>query len=129
MLDEVAWLFNLRGSDIDYNPGTCYLRYSPFWQSGTHIHVRSSAVFFAYSVITKDTAVLFIESKQLDEDARKYLGDAVEIRPYEDIFDYLKGLPETLGLDGSKDGVSCSSCTFLPSTSFAHVATLPLFFC
>ena len=22
MLDEVAWLFNLRGSDVDYNPGT-----------------------------------------------------------------------------------------------------------
>ncbi len=21
MLDEVAWLFNLRGSDIDFNPG------------------------------------------------------------------------------------------------------------
>lgn len=21
MLDEVAWLFNLRGSDVDYNPG------------------------------------------------------------------------------------------------------------
>jgi Xaa-Pro aminopeptidase len=30
-LDEIAWLFNLRGSDIDYNP-----------------------VFFAYSVITLD---------------------------------------------------------------------------
>ena len=26
MLDEVAWLFNLRGSDIDFNPGafTCH---------------------------------------------------------------------------------------------------------
>lgn len=23
MLDEVAWLFNLRGSDIDFNPGIC----------------------------------------------------------------------------------------------------------
>lgn len=23
MLDEVAWLFNMRGSDVDYNPGTC----------------------------------------------------------------------------------------------------------
>lgn len=23
MLDEVAWLFNLRGSDIDFNPGSC----------------------------------------------------------------------------------------------------------
>ena len=22
MLDEVAWLFNLRGADIDFNPGT-----------------------------------------------------------------------------------------------------------
>lgn len=22
MLDEVAWLFNLRGTDIDFNPGT-----------------------------------------------------------------------------------------------------------
>lgn len=21
MLDEIAWLFNMRGSDIDYNPG------------------------------------------------------------------------------------------------------------
>lgn len=21
MLDEVAWLFNLRGSDVEYNPG------------------------------------------------------------------------------------------------------------
>lgn len=31
-LDEVAWLFNLRGSDIEYNP-----------------------VFFAYSVITLES--------------------------------------------------------------------------
>lgn len=23
MLDEVAWLFNLRGADIDFNPGEC----------------------------------------------------------------------------------------------------------
>jgi hypothetical protein len=25
MLDEVAWLFNLRGSDIDFNPGKTHL--------------------------------------------------------------------------------------------------------
>ena len=23
MLDEVAWLFNLRGTDVDFNPGVC----------------------------------------------------------------------------------------------------------
>ena len=27
MLDEVAWLFNLRGSDINYNPGMYSVRY------------------------------------------------------------------------------------------------------
>lgn len=28
MLDEVAWLFNLRGTDIDFNPGACITRFS-----------------------------------------------------------------------------------------------------
>lgn len=28
MLDEVAWLFNLRGSDINYNPGMYSVRWS-----------------------------------------------------------------------------------------------------
>lgn len=30
MLDEVAWLFNLRGSDIDYNPGKQLCPISPY---------------------------------------------------------------------------------------------------
>lgn len=30
MLDETAWLFNLRGSDIEYNPGTLQFIYAPF---------------------------------------------------------------------------------------------------
>ncbi|KAF8804633.1 Creatinase/aminopeptidase [Phlegmacium glaucopus] len=75
MLDEVAWLFNLRGSDIDFNP-----------------------VFFAYAVITTNTVALFIRQEQLNEAARQYLGDHVEIRPYESFFDYLEGLAGTLDL-------------------------------
>ncbi|TEB29897.1 putative Xaa-Pro aminopeptidase P [Coprinellus micaceus] len=81
MLDEVAWLFNLRGSDIDFNP-----------------------VFFAYAAVETDRTILFIESKQLDDAAKQYLGNDVEIRPYEELFTYLKSLPKALGLDGSKDG-------------------------
>ncbi|KAG8997408.1 hypothetical protein FRB94_007685 [Tulasnella sp. JGI-2019a] len=42
MLDEVAWLFNLRGSDIDFNP-----------------------VFFAYAVVTTTTSTLYIDPAQL----------------------------------------------------------------
>lgn len=67
MLDEVAWLFNLRGSDIAYNP-----------------------VFFAYAVVTQDSVTLFVEKDQLDEAARQTLGDAVVIQPYSSFFDYLR---------------------------------------
>ncbi|KAG6866506.1 hypothetical protein C0991_003050 [Blastosporella zonata] len=79
MLDEVAWLFNLRGSDIDYNP-----------------------VFFAYAVVTLDSVNLFVEKAQLSQDSLKYLGDDINIRPYDTFFDYLKQLPSVLTLDEEK---------------------------
>ncbi|KAF9566554.1 Creatinase/aminopeptidase [Agrocybe pediades] len=75
MLDEVAWLFNLRGSDIDFNP-----------------------VFFSYAVITEDKVVLFINQEQLDESAKKYFGTHVEIKAYTEFFPYLQGLAGSLEL-------------------------------
>jgi len=75
MLDEVAWLFNLRGSDIDFNP-----------------------VFFSYAIVTLDQATLFIDDKQLGDGAQKYLEEKIDIKPYNSFFDYLKGLPGTLEL-------------------------------
>ena len=50
-LDETAWLFNLRGSDIPFNP-----------------------VFFAYTILTQDSICLFVEEEQLSSSARKQLG-------------------------------------------------------
>ncbi|KAI0341347.1 Creatinase/aminopeptidase [Trametopsis cervina] len=78
MLDEVAWLFNLRGSDIDYNP-----------------------VFFAYAAVTQTSAILFINPAQVTDTVRAHLGSAVEIRPYSDFFTYLSGTGAELEL--SKD--------------------------
>lgn len=69
MLDEVAWLLNLRGSDIDYNP-----------------------VFFAYVIVTDDKAVLFVNPAQVDDSVRHSLGDFVQILSYDAFFPYLKGL-------------------------------------
>ena len=92
MLDEVAWLFNLRGSDIDFNPG----------ESGRVPSKKGTKpfflVFFAYTVITTEKTLLFIRQEQLNDAAREYLGDQVEIRPYDSFFDYLKGLAGTLDL-------------------------------
>jgi len=49
-------------------------------------------------VITTDKTVLFIRQSQLNEAAREYLGDHVEIRPYDSFFDYLKELAGILDL-------------------------------
>ena len=75
MLDEVAWLFNLRGTDIDFNP-----------------------VFFAYAVVTQDKVLLFVNAAQVNDTVRAHLGDAVEIRPYDEFFAYLSGLGAELEL-------------------------------
>ncbi|KAH6604100.1 hypothetical protein Trco_007546 [Trichoderma cornu-damae] len=64
MLDEVAWLFNLRGSDIPYNP-----------------------VFFSYAVITPKGAALYVDESKLDEDCRAHLAKYdVAVKPYETFF-------------------------------------------
>jgi Xaa-Pro aminopeptidase len=64
-LDEVAWLFNMRGSDIAYNP-----------------------VFFAYAVVLVDRAVLYTDAVKLAGVGLPY---GVEVRAYEQIYADLPG--------------------------------------
>lgn len=78
MLDEVAWLFNLRGSDVPYNP-----------------------VFFGYALVLMDRTLLYVEEKQLSEGVRKHLGSDVELRPYDALLDDLRAEGAKLG-DGQK---------------------------
>lgn len=78
MLDEVAWLFNLRGTDIPYNP-----------------------VFFAYAIVTLDNAILFVDSAKLNDDVYKHLGKEVTVMPYSDIITACKELGSRLK-DGQK---------------------------
>ena len=66
-LEDQAWLYNLRGKDIKYTP-----------------------VFLAFTVITKNQVVLFIDSKKIDLDVEKYLNaNEVIIKEYNEIYDYL----------------------------------------
>ncbi|EIM81949.1 Creatinase/aminopeptidase [Stereum hirsutum FP-91666 SS1] len=73
MLDEIAWLFNMRGSDIDFNP-----------------------VFFAYAVVTLDKALLFINPEQVDDKLRQHLGSHTEIKVYTGFFKHLKWLVDDI---------------------------------
>ena len=55
-------------------------------------------VFFAYAIVTTDSAILFVDESQLTEESRSLLTDAVQIKPYDTFFQYLKVIPEKLSL-------------------------------
>ncbi|RLF65446.1 MAG: aminopeptidase P family protein [Thermoplasmata archaeon] len=73
-LDTIAWVFDLRGKDIDYNP-----------------------VFISYAVITEEDAHLFVDRGKVTEDVREHLANLVTFHPYEEISSFLKGLAEKGG--------------------------------
>ena len=68
-LDEIAWTFNLRGADVDYNP-----------------------VFIAYALIYREGATLFTEPSRLDPAARDGLPDCVTVVPYDGILNAIDDL-------------------------------------
>ncbi len=66
-LDDLMWLFNIRGCDVECNP-----------------------VAMSYAVLEREKTVLFLQSKALDGPVREYLGKkGVQIREYGEIVRYL----------------------------------------
>ncbi len=81
-LDAVAWTFNLRGNDVDYNPVTV-----------------------AYAYVSEKETVLFIDPEKLTDAIKEaYKKQGVKITDYNDIFEYIARLPKksTLCITGSK---------------------------
>ncbi len=54
--------------------------------------------------MTIHKVTLFVDTDQLTQDALRYLGDLVEVKPYESFFDYLKELPTSLELEDKPVG-------------------------
>ncbi len=85
-LDDLMWLFNIRGCDVECNP-----------------------VAISYAYITKEQAVLFIQKKALDEQVLSYLNTHnILVEEYENIVSYLENLPE-----GGKILVDNRYCSYL----------------
>ncbi len=67
-LDEIAWLLNIRGKDVDYTP--CLI---------------------SYVVVEMDKCTIFVSPSKLNEAARAYLNRInVCLQDYNKVFDYLK---------------------------------------
>ncbi len=81
-LDDIAWLFDLRGSDVPYNP-----------------------VFVAFALIGERSATLFTAGSRVDTAVRDSLAqDGIEVREYTDIASALAAIPvgEKLLLDPAR---------------------------
>ncbi|XP_018494166.1 xaa-Pro aminopeptidase 1 [Galendromus occidentalis] len=108
-LDETAWLFNLRGGDIEFNP-----------------------VFFAYAVITMKSAHLFVDENKITAGLEKHLtlsenqspknsmdtncgNGSVDIQPYWMFKDFL-----TMFMQQQSGRIWVS-----PSSSYGIVSSIP----
>jgi Xaa-Pro aminopeptidase len=61
-LDEIAWLFNLRGSDIAFNP-----------------------VFLSYALVTPEKVYFYVDEKKVTSEIKTHL-EGIVIKPYTAIF-------------------------------------------
>lgn len=71
-LDDIAWLFNIRGRDIKSNP-----------------------VVLSYAIIGIDSVYLFIDKNKISEDIRTELSkENVQIKGYEEVYEFIKNIDE-----------------------------------
>lgn len=72
-LDDIAWVLNARGQDVEYNP-----------------------VFLSHLYISTQQAVLFIDSNKVDSTSQQaFKADDIEIRDYEDTAKFLSNISDT----------------------------------
>lgn len=70
-LDDIAWAFNLRGSDVPYNP-----------------------VFVSHAFVSQDEAVLFIDLEKISPALRSKLKrDGIQVFDYQKITQFLQKIP------------------------------------
>ncbi|MCO5599448.1 hypothetical protein L7F22_053552 [Adiantum nelumboides] len=76
MLDEIAWLLNLRGNDVPHNP-----------------------VAYAYAVVELESATLFTDLSKITDEVSLHLKEAhISVKPYTSVLSFL----ERLASDGCK---------------------------
>uniref|UniRef100_A0A3Q4M754 Xaa-Pro aminopeptidase 1 n=1 Tax=Neolamprologus brichardi TaxID=32507 RepID=A0A3Q4M754_NEOBR len=114
-LDEIAWLFNLRGADIEYNP-----------------------VFFAYTIVGMNTIRFFVDLKRLsDPAAREHLQLdspskpelSIQTFPYESVYTELQAICAALGPKDKVwicDKASCALTQVIPKTHRSPIPYTPL---
>lgn len=72
-LDDIAWLYNIRGNDVLCTP-----------------------VVLSFAVVTMDKAYIFANPSVFDEEVMAHLTEAgVEVKPYEEVYSFVNGFDKT----------------------------------
>ena len=84
--DDIAWLYNLRGSDIPFNP-----------------------LFASYAVVTKDKSYIFVNEGVIEDVLQKELmNHGVEIMNYNQIGKFLTSFDQNFSIIAPPDKISVS---------------------
>ena len=76
-LDDLAWTFNLRGNDVDFNP-----------------------VFIAFALITKSSCTLYLNQQKVSNSLKDILkSEGINILPYEDIYNDVSSIKGKILID------------------------------
>lgn len=79
-LDDIAWIYNFRGDDVQHNP-----------------------VALSFTVISEKKASLYIDKNKLNEEAKKYFKDnKVEVKGYFEFFEDIKKIKGNILVDFNK---------------------------
>lgn len=92
-LYDIAWLLNVRGSDIDCVP-----------------------VVMSYLVMNQTECIWFLQEEVLDGTLKAYLAENhITTKPYDAIYEYVKNIPATAKVLLNESGVNYRICSNLPS--------------
>lgn len=104
MLDEIAWLLNIRGSDVEYNP-----------------------VVISYVVVTHSDIFLFVDPSKVTEEVKSHLGSVVTICGYNEVESCIQRLAQTgkIWMDCTKTNYRLSLAAGASHVDMSSPITLP----
>ncbi|ETV79984.1 hypothetical protein, variant [Aphanomyces astaci] len=86
-LDDIAWLFNIRGSDVEFNP-----------------------VVMAYALVTVTSATLFVDAQALTPDVLAHFGSHVQIQSYDTVVAEIEAYAASVPKDTASILVDPAQC-------------------
>lgn len=101
MLDEVAWLLNIRGSDVEYNP-----------------------VVISYAVVTLKDVFLFVDLNKVTTEVAAHLGPGVTVKSYDEIESVLASLAVVATSEGLSIWIDTAKTNYRLSLSIAGARVL-----